>query len=138
MYIYSVKLEKDGNTVLATCPDLPEVASVGDTEDEALLSVVEAIELAIQCRMNDREAIPLPAKLQKNLHAVRMPVRVIAKAQLHNEMLAQGVRKADLARLLKVLPPQIDRLLNPRHSTKLETLEAAFASLGKTIEFRVA
>ena len=138
MYIYGVKLEEDGDTILATCPDLPEVASVGDDEDEALLSVIEAIELAIQCRISDREPVPIPGKIKKGLHPVRLPTQAGIKAQLHNEMLTQGMRKAELARRMELHMPQVDRLLNPMHSTKLETLEKAFEILGKHIELKVA
>lgn len=138
MWVLDVKLEKDREAILATCPDLPEVASVGDDEDEALLSVVEAIELAIECRISDREAIPVPGRHRKGHARVRVPVQAAVKAQLHNEMLAQNVRKSQLAQRLNLHMPQVDRILNPKHSTKLETLEDAFEALGKHLDFRVA
>lgn len=138
MYFYNVKLAKDGATVLATCRELPEVASVGDSADEALSSVAEAIELAVQCRINDREVVPLCSKQYKGCRLVRMPARVMLKAQLHNEMLAQGVRKTELARRLDMHPPQVDRILNVRNTTRLDTLEQAFAVLGRHCEFRLA
>ena len=138
MHFYNVKLEKDGATILATCPDLPEVASVGDDVDTVLLSVVESIELAIQCRINDREPVPLAIKQRKGCQLVKMPARVMLKAELHNEMLVQGVRKAELARRLGLHMPQVDRILSLRRTTRLDTLEQAFEVLGKHFEVRVA
>lgn len=138
MHFYNVKLEEDGATVLATCPDLPEVASVGDDEDGALSSVVEAIELAIQCRISDREAVPLASKQRKGCRLVKMPARVMLKAQLHNEMLTQGIRKAELARRLGMHMLQVDRILSLRHTTRLDTLEQAVEVLRRHFEFRVA
>jgi len=34
--------------------------------------------------------------------------------------------------------PQVDRLVDIRHSSKLENIEAAFRSLGKNLEVRVS
>jgi hypothetical protein len=34
--------------------------------------------------------------------------------------------------------PQVDRLLDPRHSSKLEAMEAAFLSLGKRLNISLA
>jgi antitoxin HicB len=34
--------------------------------------------------------------------------------------------------------PQVDRLLNPRHSSKLEAIEAALLTLGKRLSISVA
>lgn len=136
--MYSIKLERDGDSILATCPALPEVASVGDNENEALQSVVEAMELAIECRIADREEIPVPNKVKKGLHPVHIHARVLIKAQLHNMMLEKGVRKAEMARRLGVHMPQVDRMLNPKHSTKLDTLRLAFESLGAHLQVDIA
>lgn len=136
MFAYDVLLENDDGTILATCPDLPEVASVGDDEGEALINVVEAIELAIQVRISEREPVPAPSRHRKGRHLVRVPAQAAVKALLHNEMLAQNVRKSDLARAMNLHMPQVDRILNPKHSTKLETLELAFEKLGKHLEVR--
>ncbi|BBP95501.1 hypothetical protein BSFA1_06300 [Burkholderia sp. SFA1] len=53
-------------------------------------------------------------------------------------MIRQGVRKSELARRLNVHMPQVDRLLDPRHSSKIEAIEAAFRSLGKRLNISVA
>ena len=66
-----------------------------------------------------------------------MPALASAKVLLANEMVSQGVRKAELARRLNVHMPQVDRLVNLRHSSKLESIEQAFHMLGKNIEIRV-
>ena len=65
MLVYDVALAKDDDMILATCPDLPEVASVGENESQALVNVVEAIELAIQWRINDRELVPILVNVQR-------------------------------------------------------------------------
>jgi antitoxin HicB len=44
------------------------------------------------------------------------------------------MRKADLARLLGVHMPQVDRLLDLRHRSKLEQADAALNAVGYRIE----
>ena len=137
---YVLQLERDTNgSLLATCRDVPEFATVGDDEDEVLLNAVDGMETALELYSNDRRPVPLPEqrKLKKGELVLRMPVQVAVKVLLHNEMLAQGVRKSELARRLNMHMPQVDRLLNVRHSTKLETIEEAAQALGKHLHISV-
>jgi len=49
-------------------------------------------------------------------------------------MRAQRVGKAELARRLNCHLPQIDRLLDLNHSSRLDQIEQAFLMLGKRLE----
>lgn len=49
-------------------------------------------------------------------------------------MLRQGVRKAELARRLGWKAPQVDRLFDLNHASKLEQLELAAKALGRHIQ----
>jgi antitoxin HicB len=132
MFSYPVHLEKDTNGAwLVTFPDIPEAASVGDDEDEALLNAIDALESAIEIYFDEKREVPAPSKARRGQRTVRLPALVTAKVLLANEMIRQGVRKAELARRLELHMPQIDRLLDPRHSSKLDTIERAFEKLGK-------
>lgn len=136
---FVVRLERDTNdTYLATSPDIPEFASVGDTQDEALANSIDGFLTALQIYVGSRRAIPAPRKAKKGEFVVRLPAQAAAKAILHNEMVAQGVRKAQLGRKLDILGPQVDRLLDMRHSSKLEALEEAIEAMGRHLEVCVA
>ena len=138
---YLLRLERDSNgSLLATCPDVPEFAAVGDDEAEVLLNAVDAMETAFEFYINDRRAVPLPAARPAGAGetALRLPAQATAKVLLHNEMLAQGVRKAELARRMHLHMPQVDRLLNVRHATRLDTLEEAARALGKQLTISVS
>lgn len=138
---YVLLLERDTNgSFLATCRDVPEFATAGDDEDEMLLNAVDGMETAIELYINDRRPVPVsgPRPLKKGEVVLRLPAQVAAKVLLHNEMVAQGVRKSELARRLHMHMPQVDRLLNVRHSTKLETIEEAAHALGKHLTISVA
>lgn len=60
------------------------------------------------------------------------------KAGVYQAMIEQGLRKADLARRLGWHAPQVDRLFDLRHASRLDQLEAAAHALGRHIEVRVA
>jgi antitoxin HicB len=139
MLSYPVKLELDTNqTYLVTFPDIPEAVAVGDDEDEALLNALDALESAIEIYFDEKREVPLPSKPKKGQPAVTLPALVVSKVLLANEMIRQGIRKSELARRLDVHMPQVDRLLDPRHSSKLDAIEAAFSKLGKRLEISVA
>ena len=53
-------------------------------------------------------------------------------------MTEQGIRKADLARRLGWQLPQVHRLLDLRHASRFDQIEAAARALAKRIEIRVA
>jgi antitoxin HicB len=139
MLAYPVDLTPDTNgTFLIGCPDLPEVNSVGDDEDEALLNALDAIESALEIYFDEKRSVPMPSTPAPGQAVVHLPALITAKVLLWNEMLAQGVRKAELAHRLGCQMPQVERLLDLRHSTKIEQVEAALARLGKRLDVGLA
>lgn len=137
-YVVIIEHDETG-AVLVTCPEVPEFASVGDDQDEALLNAVDGLETALEIYIQDRRAWPAPArKAKKGEATVALPALAVTKALLHNEMLAQGVRKAELARRLHVAMPQVDRLLDVRHKSRLDGIEQAFESLGRRLIVQLA
>lgn len=140
MFDFVVRLEHDSQTgsVVVYFADLPNVFSAGSDRDEALLNAADALETALDACIREREAFPVPRKAKRNEAVVSLSAQAAIKACLHNEMLVQGVKKSELARRLHVHMPQVDRLLDVRHSTKLESLEAAATALGKRLEICVA
>ncbi|TDK68055.1 type II toxin-antitoxin system HicB family antitoxin [Sapientia aquatica] len=135
MLSYPVTLTPDSNgTFLVGFPDIPEANSVGDNEDEALLNALDALETAIEIYFDERRPVPTPSKVEAGQHSVDLPALETSKVLLWNEMLSQHLRKADLARKLNVHMPQIDRLFDVRHSSKIEFVESAARALGKRVE----
>jgi antitoxin HicB len=56
---------------------------------------------------------------------------------LLNEMLAEKVRPADLARLMGIKPQEVNRIVDLEHPTKIDTLAAAFTALGRELDLVV-
>jgi antitoxin HicB len=139
MLAYPVKLTKDTNgTYLVEMPDIPEVTSVGDDIEDALVNVLDALEAAVQIYFDNRKAVPLPSKPKRGQKKVCLPALETSKVLLWNEMLRQNIRKAELARRLHVHTPQIDRLFSIRHSSKIEFVEKAIHALGRQISISLA
>ncbi len=136
---YFVTLTPDTNdTLYVTCPVLPEVNTFGEDEADALLRAAEAIEFALYFRVREGGEIPNPGRRRAGQLAVDLPSLVNAKVELYRLMKEQGLRKADLARALKVQRTQIDRLLDLDHATRMDMVDAAFRALGHALTLKVS
>ncbi len=63
---YLIAIHKDPDSDYGvTVPDLPGCFSAGSSMDEALLMAREAIELHIECMLQDGEEIPLPHDIEE-------------------------------------------------------------------------
>ena len=134
MLNYPITLTPDTNgTFLVGFPDFPEANSVGDDKDDAMINAVDALETALSIYFDERRPVPLPSAAESGDAVVALPALETAKVLLWNEMFAQKLRKADLARMLDVHTPQVDRLFDLSHSSKIEFVEQAAKALGKTL-----
>ena len=139
MLKYPVHLTPDTNgTFLVGFSDFPEANSVGDTEAEAKKEAVDSLLTALEIYFDERRQVPLPSPSAPGGELVALPALESAKVLLWNEMIAQKIRKADLARMLNVHTPQIDRLFDLKHSSKIEFVEQAAQALGKTLTVSLA
>ncbi len=135
---YPIDLQLDTNgQYLAMFPDIPEAVTAAGTEEEALVMAVDALESALDFYFDEKRFVPSPSRVKRGQEFVDLPATVAAKAMLHNEMLATGIKKAELARRMKMAASNVERIFHAKHGTKFETLEAAFAALGKKIEISV-
>jgi antitoxin HicB len=138
MLRYPVILKRDTNaTILVTFPDVPEAFTYGDDAEEALMRAVDALETALSMYVDDRRDIPKPSPVTPRAKSVSLPALSEAKLALYQTMRAARVSKAELARRLNCHLPQVDRLLDLMHSSRLDQLEAAFRALGKRLSIEI-
>lgn len=137
IFDYPVVLHREDNSVWVSSPDVPEMASAGDTAEEALFDAIDAMESALSLYVDQKIAIPVPTRVMPGQAVVRLPALTAAKAALWNTMLAQKVTKTELARRLGVNRPQVDRLVDLLHRSKIEHVEHALHTLGQRIELAV-
>jgi antitoxin HicB len=135
MLSYPVTLTPDSNgSLLVGFPDVENANSVGTDPQEALAHAIDALKTAFEICIDERRPIPLPSPVRHGETSVTLPAQSTAKVLLWNEMLAQQVRKAELARRLGVQQPQIDRLFDLTQSSGIDLIERAAKALGKRIE----
>ncbi len=134
MLTYPVSLDDDDGTVLVTSADFPELTTFGDDRDEALTRAADALEEALAARIDARQDIP-----SASVGGVRVTVPTLTaiKVMLYQGMRDQGIGKAELARRLGWHLPQVDRVLDVHHSSRLDRMDAALHAIGRQLEVRI-
>jgi antitoxin HicB len=117
--------------LLVTVPDLPEAVTFGEDREDALARAVDAIESALMGAIAAREDIAPPKAKGKDI--VTLPAFSTAKIELYRAMRSEKVGKAALAKRLDVALPQVDRMLDLRHQSRLDAIERALAALGRSL-----
>ena len=130
MLAYPIRLEDDDSTVLATSPDFPELTTFGDDGDEAIARAVHALEEAIAAHIHDGKAIPSPSH---GADYAILPTLTAVKVMLYQGMMDQGIGKAELARRLGWHLPQVDRVLDVQHRSRLDQMDAALSAIGRQL-----
>ena len=131
MLSYPIHLEDDDGTILATSPDFAELTTFGDDRDEALERAIDALEEAIAARIHTGQAIPSPSR---GSNRATLPTLTAIKVILYQGMKEQGIGKAELARRLGWHLPQVDRVLDVHHRSRLDRMDAALRAIGRRLE----
>jgi antitoxin HicB len=143
MLAYPIKVVPDDNdTLLVTCPDLPEVTTFGRNKEEAQRAALGAIEEAIAARISYGEQIPPPVPAadnapSRNMMFVKLPAMISLKLQLYIMMRQERVTRAELSRRLGWHREQVDRLFRLDHASRLDRIEAAFRALDREIDVAI-
>ncbi|WP_374248076.1 type II toxin-antitoxin system HicB family antitoxin [Thermomonas sp.] len=137
---YPIELipDKKAGGYTVTFPDVPEAITEGDDLDEALLRAADALETALEFYTAAGKALPKASKPKRGQHTVRPCAQACIKLGIYEAMRVQGVRKSELARRLGWHMPQVDRLLDLHHASRLEHAETALHALGRRLDVAVA
>ena len=120
--------------------DLPRVATDGKDDREAIEEAMDALGSDLSIRLSRREEIPTPSSPKRGQRLVPVPLWLAPKLALYLAMRDQKVSNSELARRLGLHERVVRRMLDPKHATKAEKIQAALAVLGKqmTVEVRDA
>ncbi|MGH8509821.1 MAG: type II toxin-antitoxin system HicB family antitoxin [Gammaproteobacteria bacterium] len=131
---YPVSLEpaEEGGFVV-TFPAVPEAITQGEDEGEALARAADALETALEFYTEEGRDLPKPGKPRRGQRSVRPSALICVKLAVYQTMRDEGVRKAELARRLGWHLPQVDRLLDLHHASRLDQAEAALHALGRRL-----
>lgn len=137
MFSYPVELTKDTNgTFLVTFPDVPEATTFGDDRQEALLRAVDALETALEFYIDEGKDLP-KASAARGRPTVSPDALTCAKLALYQSMRERNMRKSDIAKKLNWHLPQVDRVLDLHHSSKMDQVESALRATGKRLVVEV-
>ncbi|MGB7196320.1 MAG: type II toxin-antitoxin system HicB family antitoxin [Collimonas pratensis] len=130
--------DQEAGGFVVTFRDIPEAITQGDTEVEALEMAADGLLTAMDFYFEDKRQVPLPSKAKKDERLIQLPLSVAAKVLLLNEMLEQQIRPTDLALRMDTTKLEVNRLIDLRHTTKIDRISEAMNALGKQIELSVA
>src|ERR1700757_3706902 len=103
-----------------TFRDVPEAITEGDTREEALLRAEDALESALAMYIAAQEPLPAPSQANAGEELVPLSALGMAKTALYDAMREQGVGRVELTRRLRWHLPQVGRLLDLRHASRME------------------
>jgi antitoxin HicB len=134
MLIYPARLIKDGTGYIVSFRDVPEALTFGKSKREALNLASDALATAMEFYFECRRQVPTPTEIEKNEEPVALSASMTAKVLLLNEMLSAKITPAALAKKLDISPQTMTRIIDLRHSTKIDTIADALFALGKRIK----
>ncbi len=135
-YPVNLKRQKDG-AILATFPDVPEALTEGESVNEALTEAHDALVAALGGYINERRAIPPPAKAKRRQRLVFLPPLPAAKLALYQAMRDAKLTNVALGRRLKITEAAVRRLIDLDHRSHIGQVEDALAVLGKRLVVEV-
>jgi antitoxin HicB len=94
------------------------------------MRAVDALEEAIAARIHTGLDIPSPSTGDA---LVGLPTLTAVKVILYQGMRDDGVGKAELARRLGWHLPQVDRVLDIQHRSRMDQIDAALSVIGREL-----
>ena len=134
MLHYPVKLTTEGERILVDFPDFPEAHTFGDTKEEALRRASDALLTVIEAYMKDRQRLPQPSRGRLT---VNVPPLTVPKIELYNAMQQKRITKAELGRRLGWHMPQVDRVFDLRHASRMDRLQQALQAVDRRLQVTV-
>ena len=125
--------EADGSGFHVRFPDLPEALTGGSDLSDTRELAADCLAEALAGRIRRGDPIPKPSKPKRGQQAVSVPLYLAPKLALYLAMREGGLRNTELAARLGVSETVVRRMLDPKHATKPERIQAALAELGKRI-----
>ena len=132
-YPASFPPEKNGKGFHVRFRDLPEALTGGDDLEDTLVQAADCLAEAIAGRIVRGDRVPTPSKLKHGQYRIGVPLYLAPKLALYLAMREGGIRNTELAKRLGVSETVVRRMLDPKHTTRPERIQAALTALGKRI-----
>jgi antitoxin HicB len=135
---YPAIFEPDTGGFVVTFRDIPEAITQGDDEAEAVDMAKDALLLSMDFYFEQKRQVPLPSKPMPGERLIPLPASVAVKVLLLNQMLEQNVIPSELARRMNTTRQEVNRLIDLKHTTRIDRVEEAMKALGRELKLSVA
>lgn len=126
--------DREAGGFVITFPDFNWGVSQADTEEEARDMAEDLLATMIGDHIEQSQDLPRSRRRRgPRYRLISLPALQSAKIELYRAFRASGLRKAELARRVRIPKSNLDRLFDLKHQSRLDQLEAAFAALKKRI-----
>lgn len=139
MSFYRLSLTPDDTeSFLVTSSDFPELATFGESRDDAVRQGEAAVEEALAARIADGRPLPRFHLVSRpGVPVARISYAVQVKIGLVQALRESGLTRAELSRRLDWHREQVDRLFRFDHVSKPDQVQAAFNALGYEVRLGI-
>ena len=130
------QFEEDGSWMIRF-PDVPEAITGDPDRFKTIAGARDALSAAFESYLESGTPLPAPSRPKPWQATVSPYIYISLKAAIQQALREQEKSPADLARILGVQYIVAQRLLDPRHKSRLDALEAALTVLGKGIDVTI-
>jgi antitoxin HicB len=132
---YPAKVDQDSaGFYLVTFPDFPEAATDAPSFEVAMSEAADCLEEAVAGRIQRGEDIPTPSSRAPGTILIALPTLYAMKAALYLALREQRLSQAALAAKLGKDEEEVRRLLDPKHLSRISSIEAALRAIGKRVQ----
>jgi antitoxin HicB len=135
---YPATFTPEAAGITVTFRDIPEAITQGDDEADALFMAKDVLLAAMEVYFDEKRPVPSPSAAQRGDRLIPVPASVVAKILLLNQMLEQNVIPSELARRMATTRQEVNRLIDLKHTTRIDRIEEAMVALGRKLELSVA
>ena len=107
--------------------------SGGDDLKDTFAQAADCLAEAIAGRIARRDEIPAPSKPKRGQHLISVPLYLAPKLALYLGMRERRLSNTALAERLGISETVVRRMLDPKHTTQPEKIQAALIALGKRL-----
>jgi antitoxin HicB len=136
-YPATLSPDRDGGFAV-TFRDVPEAITDGIRAMKRCCEPRTRSKSALALYVAAKESLPVSSPAEPGEEMVPLSTLGMAKTGLFDAMREQDVGRAELARRLRWHVPQVNRVLDLRHASRMEHVEVALAALGLRLIIDVA
>lgn len=135
---YPAIFTAEGDRFVVTFRDIPEAITQGDDDVDAMFMAKDVLIASMEVYFDEKRQVPAPSASQPGDRMIALPASIAVKVLLLNQMLEQNVIPAELARRMDTTRQEVNRLIDLKHTTRIDRIEDAMSALGRELELSVA